>query len=346
MHKTKLLKSTLFVILSLLAVLGLSGNAVAATPTFDANCGACHGNGNTGTAIAGPVKNKTASGITSNINSVALMASLKPLIGTPTLTTIVAELNPVVAVTCTPPKVRDAATNTCVTPTPVPVTCTPPKVRDVATNTCVTPAPVPVTCTPPKVRDVATNTCVTPAPVPVTCAPPKLIVNGTCTLPPKTCHENDDNDHGKVSDHTESEHHQEKKARSKSSSCSAPVAKSGSVGRKESTSAATDVYQVECAKNSKLLSVAVTDLASVSDPVISIQTTKGSFASGISSDDVDGDADYSSWSTLPQGKGNYLAKVNRSKSSQPGPELYKALFACQDANGAVTKTKVKLKQNQ
>jgi hypothetical protein len=102
---------------------------------------------------------------------------------------------------CAAPKVRDAATNTCVTPAcPTgqvrdangvcaipPVVCTAPKVRNAATNTCVTPAcPTgqvrnangvcaipPVVCAAPKVRDATKNTCVTPPVVaPASCVAP------------------------------------------------------------------------------------------------------------------------------------------------------------------------------
>jgi hypothetical protein len=58
---------------------------------------------------------------------------------------------------------------TTVTVKPVPVVCTTPQVRDAATNTCVTPVPV---CVSPQVLNAATNSCVTPAPAPLTCTVP------------------------------------------------------------------------------------------------------------------------------------------------------------------------------
>jgi hypothetical protein len=88
------------------------------------------------------------------------------------------------------------------------------------------------------------------------------------------------------------------------------------------------------------------DLAPVNDSAVSIQATKGAASSGISTDDADGDGNHSSWQKLTKGSGHYLAKVNKSESSVTGPELYKALFSCQDAKGKQTKARIKIKQNQ
>ncbi len=100
-------------------------------------------------------------------------------------------------IVCVAPQVRDAATNTCVTPVPVcvapqvlnavsntcvtpPIVCVAPQVRDAATNTCVTPVPV---CVAPQVLNAATNTCITPVPV---CVAPQVLdsASNTCVTPP------------------------------------------------------------------------------------------------------------------------------------------------------------------
>jgi hypothetical protein len=302
-------------------------------------------------------------------------------------------------VVCTLPAVRDAATNTCktpacptgqvrnaagvcVAPTPTPVVCTPPAVRDAATNTCKTPAcptgqvrnaagvcvvttPTPVVCTPPAVRDAATNTCSTPAcptgqvrnaagvcvvttpPPPSTCTPPKQVVKGVCTLPTPP----------------------------------AVTSVTGSLGKAKSGEASTDVYAVTCATKTTALAVSVKDLAPVLAPMISIQATQGTASSALSTDSVDGDANYSPATSLAKGAGVYLVKVNKSaaqiacgkeghdsegkdkdddekdgkdhdddgdddsehKCYVSGTETYTANFSCQNAAGA---TKWVQKQNQ
>jgi RHS repeat-associated protein len=78
--------------------------------------------------------------------------------------------------TCTPPKVVNTITNTCMNPPP---DCIQPNVIVPINNSCA----LPVVCTLPAVRDNITNTCVTfNAPI---CTPPQVLVpvNNTCALP-------------------------------------------------------------------------------------------------------------------------------------------------------------------
>lgn len=144
----------------------------------------------------------------------------------------------------------------------------------------------------------------------------------------------------------------------------------GYLGLTTSGAAKTDVYQVTCANGTTLatksasLTVAVRDLAPVLAPLISIQVIKGTFASALSADNVDGDANYSAPSVkLSAGPGIYTMTVNKSAvqaacndsdddegSSQQcyvaGAEAYVALFACRNAAGIKTGTSAVITQNQ
>jgi hypothetical protein len=90
----------------------------------------------------------------------------------------------------------------------------------------------------------------------------------------------------------------------------------------------------------------VIDLAPVLAPIVSIQLTKGSNATGIASDSTDGDAIYSNWVKLSQGSGHYSMLVSKSRvSGINGAELYTAKFYCLDANGKRTATQAQIKQS-
>jgi hypothetical protein len=154
----------------------------------------------------------------------------------------------------------------------------------------------------------------------------------------------------------------------------------GSLGKTGSGEASTDVYAVTCAPKTTALAVSVKDLAPVKAPMISIQATQGTSSSALSTDSVDGDANYSPTASLAKGAGVYLVKVNKSaaqiacskedhdskgkdkdddekdgkdheegdddsehKCYVSGAETYTANFSCQNAAGA---TKWVQKQNQ
>jgi hypothetical protein len=235
------------------------------------------------------------------------------------------------AVVCTVPlQVRDAATNTCVA-APAVVCNSPLQVRDPATNTCVT-APA-VVCASPLMRSAATNTCVAQPPV-VTCALPKKLVNGVCRIPSPVVSKDDDRDDDskhKIAEHEKGESH---------------VDQSGAVGLATSGVARTDVYAVTCAAGTQNLSVSVMDLPPIKAALVSIQATKGTASSALSTDTVDGNAYHSPLVRLAGGAGVYMVKVNKATSAVIGVETYKAQFSCQNAKGIPTGTKSLIKQNQ
>lgn len=126
--------------------------------------------------------------------------------------------------------------------------------------------------------------------------------------------------------------------------CVLPI--TGAVGKATSGKPRTDTYKVTCAKGTKYLSVSVKDLLPVNPSKISIQGSKSSSSSPLSTDKSDGDDTYSRSVKLAKGTGVYLVKVNKSKSSTPGAEAYDAQVYCKGVKGIDTGTKVVIKQNQ
>ncbi len=125
----------------------------------------------------------------------------------------------------------------------------------------------------------------------------------------------------------------------KSNTCVLATTKNSSVGLASSGAGKTDVWTVNCPGASNSLSVAVKDLAPVKLPILSIQATKGTASSILSSDKKDGDALYSPLVKLAKGAGVYTVKVNKSAytgtaAANKGAELYTALFSCQNAAGS------------
>ena len=192
MYKANNLKHFISFLLLMIMALAFSGNASA---DYASSCAGCH-SPLASSNKKGRSASKIKSAIASNMGS---MGSLSGLSDT-TLNAIAVELGGAANLSITPPpvvcyspQVRDAATNTCVTPAcptgqvrntagvcaAIPVTCTLPQMRDAATNTCVTPAcptgqvrntagvcevtVTPVTCTLPEVLNATTNACETPA---------------------------------------------------------------------------------------------------------------------------------------------------------------------------------------
>ena len=115
-------------------------------------------------------------------------------------------------------------------------------------------------------------------------------------------------------------------------------------------SPATDVYAVTCSNDGSgapaKLWLHVKDLAPVLAPLVSTQATKGTQSSTLSTDPVDGDANYSPgvYLTPAVGAGVYTLKVN--KSAGAGTETYTAEFHCQTAAGVHTGTTWVMTQNQ
>ncbi len=127
---------------------------------------------------------------------------------------------------------------------------------------------------------------------------------------------------------------------------------SGTLGSKDSGLAATDVYAVKCPSSSQSLSVAVLDMAAVQAPLISIQATKNSAASKLSTDTINGDKLYSPLKKLAKGAGNYKVTVNKSAYTGTGVinngiQIYNAVLSCQNASGVnINSPKPVITQNQ
>lgn len=128
--------------------------------------------------------------------------------------------------------------------------------------------------------------------------------------------------------------------------CEKKISQSGTVGSATSGAAKTDVYAVTCGTGTAYLNVSVIDLAPVKAPKVSIQATKGTASSPLSTDSVDGDAKYSPVVKLAKGAGIYTMKINKSVSTVKGAESYTAEFYCRDASGGQKSTTWKITQNQ
>jgi hypothetical protein len=121
---------------------------------------------------------------------------------------------------------------------------------------------------------------------------------------------------------------------------------SGAVGLANSGVARTDVYVVHCVAPGSRLWLRVKELPPVKAPLVSIQTTKGTVSSVLSTDTIDGDAIYSTGVTLAAGSGDFTLNVNKSASTVVGIETYVAEFHCQNAGGSHTDTTWNMTQNQ
>ncbi|MEQ1484446.1 hypothetical protein [Methyloglobulus sp.] len=132
----------------------------------------------------------------------------------------------------------------------------------------------------------------------------------------------------------------------------------GAVGLAGSGLAKTDVYVVSCFDGGDFpgvvptrLHIEVLDKAPVKLPLVSIQATKGTASSTLSTDAVDGNTAYSPVATLAGGAGDYTLKVNKSAytgtvATHKGPETYVARFHCEDNAGNHAGTEWIMTQNQ
>jgi hypothetical protein len=125
---------------------------------------------------------------------------------------------------------------------------------------------------------------------------------------------------------------------------------SGALGSAATGNAATDIYNVTCSNDGSgapaKLFVQVKDLAPVLAPLVSVQASKSTLLSLVSTDGVDGDANYSAGVTVAGGAGTYIMKVTKSASAVKGLETYVAQFHCQTSGGVHTGTTWAMTQNQ
>jgi hypothetical protein len=201
MHKAKLIRSFMFVVLLMTTGLVLPENAMAAraignysTAYPNLSCASCHNPLATSSKkkasaakIQAAINNGTGGmGVFSiltpaQVDDIAVqLGSASTCVSPKTWDTTGKVCAAPPAVICTLPLVRDAATNTCVAPPAV--VCASPLVRDAATNTCV--APPAVACAAPLVRDAVTNTCATPPAVACTLPLVRDAATNTCVTPP------------------------------------------------------------------------------------------------------------------------------------------------------------------
>jgi hypothetical protein len=198
MHKANISKSFISILLLIIAVLAFPGNASAG---YASSCAGCHGS-----LASSDKKGSSASKIKSAIvKGTGGMGSLSGLTDAD-LNAIAVELGGSANLSVTPtpvvcklPQVRDAASNTCITPA-----CPTGEVRNAA-GVCVPstpPAPTPTCnatqdlvnglcvpkCTTGQQRNAAGVCELTPTPPP-SCDLPKKLVNGACTLTPVSCND-------------------------------------------------------------------------------------------------------------------------------------------------------------
>jgi hypothetical protein len=126
----------------------------------------------------------------------------------------------------------------------------------------------------------------------------------------------------------------------------------GSLGKKTTGAAATDVYSASCFDDdggagvpSKIY-VHIKDNAPKLTPAISVQVIKGGLATTPSIDAIDGDATYGPAVSLAKGPGDYTILVNKSASTVKGTDSYSLEFHCQSANGGHAGTDISMSQNQ
>jgi hypothetical protein len=133
---------------------------------------------------------------------------------------------------------------------------------------------------------------------------------------------------------------------SNASVCLKLVNQYGSIGSDESSEEMTDRYMVKCGKKTKALRISVSDLAPENPAKISIQAFKGFAKSPLSTDSIDGDANYSRAVRLAQGSGTYLVKVKKSASAVAGAEIYDAQIMCVSTQQVQVNSAISIKENQ
>ena len=129
---------------------------------------------------------------------------------------------------------------------------------------------------------------------------------------------------------------------------------SGSLGKKNTGAAATDLFNVTCPEydlsgNAVLvdhLVISVKDMAPKLAPLISIQVKKNNKLSVLSTDKVDGDTKYSPEVRSAGGAGTYLLAIKKSKSLKKGFEIYVAQFHCETVGNNHTETLIQMIQDQ
>ncbi len=128
---------------------------------------------------------------------------------------------------------------------------------------------------------------------------------------------------------------------------------SGSLGKKNTGAAATDIFYViysdyDLSGNTALadhLVASVKDMAPKLASLISIEVKKNN-KSVSSTDRIDGDTKYSPEVRLAGGAGTYLLTIKKSKSVKKGSEIYVAQFHCETSGNSHAETQIQPIQNQ
>lgn len=134
--------------------------------------------------------------------------------------------------------------------------------------------------------------------------------------------------------------------------CVLAHSQTGSLGKKTTGAAATDVYLINCFDDESgagipnKIFVHVKDNAPKLASEISVQIIKSGLASVPSIDKVDADAGYSLAASLTKGAGDYTVLVNKSAATAKGLENYALEFHCQSASGVHAGTEWTMTQNQ
>lgn len=134
------------------------------------------------------------------------------------------------------------------------------------------------------------------------------------------------------------------------SACALAHEQAGTLGRKNSKAAATDVFTINCYNDDEPnhrpefdphhLHIEVFDNRPRNPGLISAQITQPTTgaASDIVTDSVDGDLYPSAPAELASGSGPYQVVINKSKSKKKGIESYTLIFHCESADGNHTGT--------
>lgn len=131
----------------------------------------------------------------------------------------------------------------------------------------------------------------------------------------------------------------------------------GTLGKANSGSVATDIYQVTCSNDGSgeptKLMFQIIDSAPVKKPTINIQAVKIDTGerSIVSTDPKDGDKKYSplvGFAPIGGGTGAYQMIITKSQTAPivKGVELYKALYHCYTATNGHTGTERIMTKNQ
>jgi hypothetical protein len=160
------------------------------------------------------------------------------------------------------------------------------------------------------------------------CTQPQTLVNGVCTTPtttpiPAAC---DDIANRAL--------------------CVNQLHQYGSLGSTATSVVKTDVYKVTCAKQAVAVSASVMGLTAENPAKLSVQVTKGSSVSRISTDKVNGDGIASKLTRLVKGSGAYTVKVIKEKSNLPGIVQYDAQISCLDKKKVQIDANVFIRKNQ